>query len=660
MSLSRLVILSIPFLLIFSCSDNDQLTDPVDTPTVLTGRVVDSEDPSEGLAGAMVRIAGTDQVAVTDDDGYFEFEGVAAGDVTVIVEPDSGDGYQSNSVDVSVYEGGTIDVDVTVLPGDAALDGVSIWPGSARAGILESVHFYAGGVVTTQDSAGAVDYEIAYRPTWSIRSEKPLGVISRDGIFIGTASGSGEVVASFSDELQAVAEIEVVADEDVARIFLSPFYTVSVEAGSSRYLAAWAVNGAGDVIGNAALVWDVVPAELGTIAVAGGLTDEERNEILGWLMMEPWIDYVPGGPGGGAGIDTVYPGDSGGGDDNATEPGSPGDPDDPMPPIEPPPFGGGNVDPDDVSLVLFTASAGVTDEENGSITVMAEGENWKNFVDIRVYARGTLTEAYLMPDSATLSVGDEQSFYAYGLSEFDRGMSGLEYEWEVVPASLGEVIEIDVFWEGPDGTGPDYGGGSTDPNEFHAGDDPVPPDNDVSPPVDDGGWPHDRNGSGVFFRAAELGAGEIQVTISDPVSNTSIVRTATVEVAPPPVLDKITVRPNPVETSSGDSVLVEAVALDDRGDIDWTATIGWTLTGNAGLFHPYEYYPEYDDSLDRPDRPGGGDDNPVDPDPGDVGGMARGFFVPGAAGAEGVLRVEAVSVEGVTVVVDVPVRVTGK
>ncbi len=649
MSLSRLVFLSIPFLLFLSCSDNGQVVDPGETPTILTGRVVDSEDPSEGLAGATVRIAGTDQVAVTNEDGYFEFEGLTAGDVTVVVESASDGGYRSNSVEVSIHEGDTVDMDVTVLPGDADLEGVSIWPGSARAGILESVHFYAGGIVTTQDSTGEINYEIAYRPTWSIRSESPIGVISRDGIFIGTTAGHGEVVASFSDELQAVAEIDVVTDDDVARIYLSPFYRLSVEAGESRYLAAWAVNGAGDVVDNAALVWDVVPDELGAVAAAEGLTEEERTEILGWLLMDPWTDYLPGGPG------DVYGG--GGGDDGAA---GPADPDDPPPPVDPPPPGEGSVDPDKVSLVLFTASADVTDEETGSITVKAEGESWKNFVDVRVYTRGTLTEAHVMPEEATLSVGDEYGFYAYGLNEFDRGMSGLEYEWEAVPASLGELIVIEISGEDSDSEGPGYGGGWTDSDESYPGDDPVPPDNGVSPPVDDGGWPSGRYGSSVFFEAGELGDGELRVTIYDPVANISIERTASVRVAPPPVLHKITVRPNPVEASPGDSVLVEAVALNDRGEVDWTATIGWTLTGGAGLFHPFDYFPEYDDSLDRPDRPGGGGDEPVGPDPGNVGGRAYGFFVPGAAGAEGVLRVEAVSAEGATVTTDVPVRVTGK
>ena len=188
MKYSRFLSISLALPLLFiACSGNDGPTDPDDGPAVLRGRVVDSSSPEEGLAGMTVVIEETGQTAVTGADGAFLFEGVEGGDLTITVIPAGGADYQGNRVDVSVHGGETV-VDVTVLPGDAVVDHLSIYPASARVGILESVRFFVAGAWAADDASPE---EIGYRPSWSIRSDKPIGVISREGIFIGTATGRG-------------------------------------------------------------------------------------------------------------------------------------------------------------------------------------------------------------------------------------------------------------------------------------------------------------------------------------------------------------------------------------------------------------------------------------------------------------------------------------
>jgi hypothetical protein len=614
-------------LLPFACSKNDGPIEPGDENGVLKGRVVDSAG-GDALGGVVVRIEGTDQTAVTAADGSFEFAGLPGGDFTVVVEPPDGLPYQSNRIGVSVHPGDTVAMDCTVLPDNAAPGPIAIYPQSARVGVLESVQFYIGGAGGwIRDENGPRD-GVPYRPTWSIRSEHTIGVLSREGIFIGTAVGSGQVVASLSESVSAIANIEVVADGDVARIIVYPPYMVEVLAGESRYFAAYAINGAGDVARGASLVWSVDAATLGTIEPVTDLTPEERAEILAGLWYgttDGWSGPMGPNPDGtcqGEDDSTITaPGDSG-----STGPGGPIPPD---------------IDPSGMSFVRFTADAGVQGEARGEIKVGVEGSSWTETVGISVLARGSLTTMYLYPEEVRLASGGEAFFYAAGLNEWDRPISGLAFAWSVEPASLGTIEETPGPWMDP--RNPPGHGGSGGPGW----EGPVP----------------DRKG-GVIFRAAEEGEGTVRCVVTDSITGASIEKTARVRVAPAPVLGRIEVRPNPIETTLGDSLLIEAVALSTDNDVDWSAQIRWSYEGNAGVFVPFDRPGPVDgDSTGVPGDPtvppAGGD--PTDPPiPGHSFGMAYGYFLANSPGGTGTLTATAIGASGVTVTTEVPIRVRAR
>jgi hypothetical protein len=631
----RLVpLLVLALLLPFACSQNDNPIDPGDQSGILKGRVVDSSG-GDALGGVVVRLEGTDQTAVTAADGSFEFTGLRAGDFTVVVEPPDGAPYQSNRIEISVRPGDTVTVDCTVLPDSATLGPIAIFPQSARVGVLESVQFYIGGAGGWIGNGGPD--RVPYRPTWSIRSEHAIGVVSREGIFIGTAVGSGQIVASLSEGVHAVADIEVVADGDVARIIVYPPYAMEVPAGESRYLAAYAINGAGDVAGGVSFVWSVDPATIGTIEPVTDLTPEERAEILAQL----WYGR-DGGWGGpmGPGPDGTWPGED---DSTITVPGDSGGtgPGGPIPP---------DVDPSAIALVRFTSQTGVQGEARGAIKVGALGAGWTETVGVSVLARGTLTTLYLYPEEVRLAPGSEAFFSAQALNEWDRPIGGLAYAWSVEPASLGTIEATPGMWMDPNvPSGWDGGGSSGSDGSWP----PMPPD-----------WPFPDWRGGALFRAAAEGEGTVRCVVTDSVTGVSIEKTARVRVAPAPVLARIEVRPNPIEAILGDSLLVEAVALGTYDEVDWSAKILWSFEGNAGVFVPFDGRGGVDtDSTGLPGEPpvppGGGD--PTDPPiPGGSYGMAYGYFLANNPGGTGTLTATAASESGVMVTIDVPVRVLAR
>jgi hypothetical protein len=620
-------------LLPIACSKSDNPIEPRDNNGVLKGRVVDSSGGGT-LGGVVVRIEGTDQTAVTAADGSFEFTGLPGGNFTVVVEPPEGVPYQSNRIEVSVHPGDTVAMDCTVLPDGAVPGPIAIYPQSARVGVLESVQFYIGGRAdpwTGVDSGQGG----AYRPTWSIRSLHTIGVLSREGIFIGTAVGSGQIVASLSDSVNAVADIEVVADGDVVRIIVKPPYMVELLAGDSRYLAAYAINGTGDVARGVPFVWSVDAATLGTIEPVTDLTPAERSEILAriWYGMDDgWV-----GP-------MALPGDGSrteGKDSTITVPPDSTGPGGPLPP---------DIDPSAISLVRFTAAAGVQGEARGEINVSVAGASWTETVGVSVLARGTLTTVYLYPEEVRLASGGEAFFYACGLNEWDRPIGGLAYAWSVEPASLGTIEETEGPWIDPNGPPGQDGSGGV------GSDGPWPP----MPP--DGRFSNGRGG--VMFRASEEGEGTVRCVVTDSLTGVSIEKTAMVRVAPAPVLDRIEVRPNPIEATVGDSVLVEAIALNTWNDVDWSAPILWSYDGNAGVFVPFDgQRPDDRDSTGTGGDPGqpavpprGGD--PTDPPiPGGPFGVAYGYFLANNPGGTGTLTATATSASGITVTIDVPIRV---
>ncbi len=633
----RLVPLLALFLFLpFACSDSEAPSDPGAAGGVLKGRVVDSSE-GQALGGMVVRIEGTDQTAVTAADGTFAFTGLPGGNLTVVVEPAPGAAYQTNRIEVSVRPGDTVNLDCTVLPEGAIAGPIAIYPSSARVGVLESVQFHIGGtggwIGVPEDGTGVVPY----RPTWSIRCDSAIGVVSREGIFIGTAPGRGQVVASLSDSVSAVAEIEVVADGDIARIVLHPSYLIEVPEGESRYVAAYAINGAGEAAGDVSFVWSVEPVTLGTIEAATDLTAEQQAEIIARL----WYGWE-GGSGGPIGSDPE--GKWLDGRDSTIV--GPGDPDTTGPIGPPPP----DIDLANIALARFTSSARVPGEARGEIRVGAAGASWTESVAVIVLSRGTPSDLRLFPEEATVAPRGEAWFFASAVNEWGRSVDGLTYAWSVEPASLGTLEEVRGPWIDP--ADPGHSGGGPEG--------PCVPNVPLPPSGPDGTF--SMGGNGVMFLAASEGEGVIRCVASDPVTGVSLEKTARVRVAPSPALDRIVVRPDPIEAAVGDSVFVEAAALNSRGDIDRSARIEWRLAGDAGVFIPVDGRGWGDpDSSGSPGLPDGtsGDDPDEPPTPG-VHGMAHGYFFAHNPGGTGTLTATAANESGAIVTVDVAVRVRSR
>jgi hypothetical protein len=636
---SVLVVLPLFFL---ACSEkSDAPSDPGVDDGVLMGRVVDASGEN-ALGGATVRIEGTDLVAVTAEDGSFEFTGLAEGDFTVVIEPPAGAECQANRVGVSVHDGETVTVDLTVLPDTASVDAIAIYPATARVGILESVQFFIGGpgMGGVYEDDGQVSFP--FRATWTIQSDHTIGVISREGIFIGTAIGSGHVVASLSESLSAVAEIEVVADGDIARIVVHPSYRIEVASGETQYFAAYAVNGAGDIAADADLVWGVEPSTLGTIEPVTGLTDEEVMAIYQTLLWGGGWDFGTGpagegskDDGDGVAVDSSEPGDSGG-----------------TTPPEPPPW---DIDPSAIRLALFTATESGGAETSGHVSVKGNGADWSETVEVSVVERGELTSVYLYPEDVMVTPGSEITFAAYGLNEAGRLLPGLEYTWSVIPASLGDIEVVEFPWMDPSMPGGSDEDGGSDwggiRDTVWPPDGPYPP----MPPIPPDGPISDWQGAAVF-RPAETGDGEVRVVVHDPIADVTIEMTATVHVAEAPALASVEVKPNPIEAIIGDSTFVEAIAMNTWNDIDWGSELRFEFEGNAGTFVPVDRPHVAEQDSVGPHEPPDDPNHPTDPpDGGSSHGIAYGVFFANNPGGTGVLRVMAVSSDGVTVVTEVPV-----
>ncbi len=630
-----------------------------DTTGKVQGRVVSSADPGAAVAGATVRIEGTDMTAVTAADGSFAFDGVTDGDVRIVIDAPAGSGYESSEIEVSVHGGGTVDLDVSVLPHDLRPDRIQLYPSEARLGILEETRFWVnvwadwlgedgqgpgeghGGVdvdgeyenedefVPPRGTDGGIGAEKSgsspyLRPTWSIKSDTPIGVISREGTFIGTAVGRGTIVATFATDLVATATVEVVADGDVVRVQMAPGYYVSLQSGAEQYMGAYAITGRGTLLENPAIDWSLDPAILGTLEPVTGLTAEEEAEIVRSLPFYyyEYLDY---------GYPDVPPADEW------------------NPEYEREELIG------KVSLVKFTAAEPAEGQASG--VVRATLGDVHADTEVHVRRRGVLERVYIAPDEIHVRRESRVFFTAVGLNEFGHALEGLTFEWRVEPDGFG------VFSEFDEPNGPGGPGGPGGPDEGF----PPHEGTDVGP---DGTNHEDHGGMGMdddepirppmeieafrLFSPEQTGEGEVIVTVTDPATERSIEARARVIVEAPPRLIDVIIEPEVVDVERGHEIPLHAFAIAEDGDVVTNVKFDWILSSpSLGDIYDGPHEPEYDSTL-----AGGGDEHPGRPDGSDEElGFSMRFFRASDTPGEGSIIVEAYNENGDAVRREVPVLV---
>jgi hypothetical protein len=472
--------------------------------------------------------------------------------VTLIVELPDDSHYQGMRLDVDIPAGEVINLDITLLPEDLPEEPaqIELQPSEHTLGVQESVQFEA--VVTSQNG----NY-LHVHPTWTVETEgegPPIGVVSREGIFIGTNPGVGRVVAQVG-ELKAEAKVTVVANDELARIVVAPSWGLYLQGGQEQLLLAFGVNGAGQMLPGFAPEWNVEPASLGTLTPVTGLSKEELEQLLAGYGVEPpfWTD--------------------------------PNRPDDPtVAPERKATSRHIEVLPEAVSVQRFTAGNA---SGQGKVSVSFGGQTAS--LEVQVQSRGTLKEVSLEPKEVKVAVGRTANFFAVGLNEEGQPISGLSFEWKLANG-LGELHDIYFFADGtvngslPPGdlnrsqlrTGKRCEDPSTGEEPPGTGDNGVIMPPDQMPPIRDDG------SSGRAFTAQTEGQDQLTVTVHDPISNVTLQATADIVVTPAPLLEKVMLYPEEATVAPGEELYLSAQALDGAGE-PVGAEFEWAITEGLGI-----------------------------------------------------------------------------
>jgi len=530
-------------------------------PGNLRGQVVDASNPGKGIDGAVVRVAGTNLSAVTGADGSYQLTGVPDGPVTLIVELPGVEKYEGMQLDMTIPPGETVDLAIKLLPRDLDVEParIELQPQERTLGIQEEIRFQA---TVLSEEGMYVDVS----PTWFVETDgdgPPVGVVSREGTFIGTNVGTGRVVAQVGD-LVAKANVTVVGNSELARLSITPCYPMFLRGGQRELLLAFAINGAGQMMRDFQPEWSVEPDSLGTLEEAT-LSPEE----LEWRVYE--CDESGWGPWTGGGVDDSSAG--------VVEPPSPEkeDPDNRSRKLE--------VIPEAVSVRYFVAG---NESGKGQIKVSFGGKT--RTVDVEVHGRGQLQTVELWPQEAAVAVGQQLYFYAAGLNEEGWPISGLEYEWSLANG-LGTLEEV-VYWTEPgweDGGQPrplDPTTGSRHRKQARgkqaASGAAVRPKGESGsmPPEDRPFW--DDGSSARVFTARQEGAEILTVTVTDPVANVTQTATATIKIVAAPELEAVKIDPPEAEVEAGTELYLWAYAVSNVGDWLGDVQFEWTLEGDIG------------------------------------------------------------------------------
>jgi len=502
----------------------------------LRGKVVDAANPNRVVAGAQVRVEGAAAAVTTGADGSYQLVGLPNGPVTLIVELPGDSKYQGMRLELNVPPGEVLDLDITLLPNDLSEEPaqIELQPSEYTLGLQESVQFQAQVV----SSSG--NY-VHVHPTWMVVMEgnaPPVGVVSREGIFIGTAVGVGKVVVQVGN-LKDEATVRVVADEDLARIVMAPPWGLVLPEGQEQLLLAFGINGAGQMFAGFQPEWQVEPAELGTLTPVTGLSSEELERLLAeYGVLGP--DFPVGWKSDGSPITSRRK------------------------------AGGRHIEvlPEAVSVQRFTAGKG----GQGRVTVAFGGQTAS--LEIQVQARGTLKEVSLEPPAARVPVGRTVTFIAWGLNEEGQPIPGLEFEWKLAKG-LGDLEEIYFYGDAAGGgSSPAGGSASRKPKRGRC---LVAPSAEQRPSYF---W--DNGSSGRAFIARTEGQDQLTVTVHDPVANVTLQATAEIVVTPPPLLEKLMLSPEEATVAPGGEISFWAQAVDGSGE-PVSAVFEWVVTEGLGV-----------------------------------------------------------------------------
>ncbi len=174
---------------------------PAGTATV-QGTVVAADNSSTALVDALVEVVGTTISTTSGADGGFTLARIPPGTWTVRVTASNSADYGMASAEVTLAAGDTVTIDFAVLPlGVTEPQSIVLDPGQSTVDLNNQIAFRVQIL-----GAGNVQLQ-GIQPTWVVSGD--IGSISRLGVFVARAVGSGQVWA-FAGDVSRSANVRVV------------------------------------------------------------------------------------------------------------------------------------------------------------------------------------------------------------------------------------------------------------------------------------------------------------------------------------------------------------------------------------------------------------------------------------------------------------------
>jgi hypothetical protein len=202
------------------------VTPPPAGTGVIQGVVLDASTTTQVVAYAVVAASPSGATTDAAADGTFKLDKLAPGTVTLSVSPGPLGAYWATQVPVSVSNGKTTTVIVTLVPQSMGVpDRVAISP--------DTVSLDPGGAqqFVAQVWSGSVMLNLS--PSWAV--EGGIGTITAQGNFVASAQGTGKVKAIAGDQV-GTANVTVTAPTapKVWSTFIDPTQ-LPAKGGTARF-----------------------------------------------------------------------------------------------------------------------------------------------------------------------------------------------------------------------------------------------------------------------------------------------------------------------------------------------------------------------------------------------------------------------------------------